>query len=1110
LTPEQLFNQLEASGVNLSAEGGRLRANAPKGGLTDELKSAIAASKDALIALLERRSALRGKGLVRVDRAGPLPVSPFQERLWILQRLEPGSSAYNIVHAWKNPAGADTASVVAAIESLLERHEILRSCFDEAEAGLVSRPLPRGAVRLEVRDLSALAADEQRRQIDIDMNEQVGEPFDLTTVPPTRFVVYRLADSQSATLLTAHHIAVDDWSLALLEKEVTAACAPGAPPAATALPQLQYTDYAAWQRATTDPSVIAADLDWWTRYMAQAPQLSVFPPDLPVAGPTSLTNSSGATHSVRWSPELAAGIRALARKESATLYMTLMAACATVLRWHTGQEDFVLGSPMGARERTELESMIGPFVNLLLVRLDVKGDPTFAELLGRTRNSMLEAHERRHVPFEMLLERLKPARNVTHSPLFQIALVHHNAPQVDGETGGESVRRAGGAMHELTWFARETAAGLECSFEYRADLYSAATIERIAAHLETVLRGAAEDSERRLSALAVLSRAELAQLAQFYDTAVDFERTLFVTQFELVAARQAQVTALVSEGVELTYGELNLRANRLAHALRAKGAGRGTRVALCLERAPLLVVALLAIQKASAAYVPLDPGFPADRRAFMLADSEASILLTANDAASDLDVPTHVAVIDLTGEAAVDDYPGENPLREALPEDPAYVIYTSGSTGRPKGVVVSHGSLMNLLWSMAREPGLAATDRLAAVTTISFDIAGLELYLPLLVGARLELVPLDTAADGPALAKLLRTQGITVLQATPATWRLLVEAEWEGSPGLRAFCGGEALPQDLAESLLGRVSELWNLYGPTETTIWSTAARIERASDITIGRPVANTAVFIASSSGTLQPIGAAGEIWIGGAGVAIGYLGRPELTAERFVADPFGTVRGSRVYRTGDLGRWRADGRLEHLGRLDAQVKIRGFRIELGEIEAALATLDAVRQAVVVARDAGLSDRRLVAYLVYEPGEDLTVSEVRRHLRSTLPDYMIPSLVVTLDAVPLTPNGKVDRAALPDPFGGTAVDSAEYEPPISPMAVLLASVWSDVLKVERVGLNDNFFHLGGHSLLSLRVAAAVATRSGWRMDPRALFFQTLGQLAATGTAASEQMRRRA
>jgi amino acid adenylation domain-containing protein len=1109
LTAEQLLTRLEASGVSLFTEGGRLRVNAPKGGLTDELKSAIAASKEALIGLLEHRSALRGKVLEPVDRAGRLPVSPFQERLWILQRLDPGSSAYNIAHAWKNVVGADAETVRAAIESVLERHEILRSCFDEVDGELTSRPLARSTVPLEVRDLSALGADEQRSQIDADMNAEVGAPFDLTAAPPTRFIVYRLGSGQSVTLLAAHHLAVDDWSLTVLEKEVAAACVPGARAAVTPA-QLQYADYAAWFRATTNPAVIATDLDWWADYLAQAPQLSVFPPDLPVSSVDAQVNGVGATRSIVWDTQLAAGVRALARKEGATLYMAMMAACATVLRWHTGQDDFVLGSPMGARERTELESMIGPFVSLLLVRLDLKDDPTFAELLRRARSSMLEAHERRHVPFETLLERLKPTRHATHSPLFQIALVQHNAPQSDSDTSSDAVRKAGGAMHELTWFARETPAGLECSFEYRADLYSVEAIDQIAAHLETVLRGAVENSSRHVSELMVLTPVEVAQLERFNNTAVDLERTLFVAQFAEVAGRNAAATALVSEGETLSYGELDLRANRLAHALRAQGVGPGTRVALCVERSALLVIALLAIQKASGVYVPLDPGFPADRLSFMLADSGAGVLLTAGAATSDLEIPGEVAVIDLTNLASFDGFPAESPSLEALPEDPAYVIYTSGSTGRPKGVVVSHGSLMNLLWSMAREPGLDATDRLAAVTTISFDIAGLELYLPLLVGARIELVSLETATDGPALAELLKSQAITVLQATPATWRLLIEAGWEGSPTFRAFCGGEALPSDLAESLLERVSELWNLYGPTETTIWSTAARIEHPSDLTIGRPVANTRVFIVGGSGSLQPIGGAGEIWIGGAGVAIGYHGRPELTAERFVPDRFGAAPGSRLYRTGDLGRWRADGRLEHLGRLDHQVKIRGFRIELGEIETVLSALPAVRQSVVVARDAGPSDRRLVAYIVYEPGEDLTVSEVRRHLRGVLPEYMVPSLVVAIDSVPLTPNGKVDRAALPDPFRSAAAAAAEFEPPGSPMEILLASVWAEVLKVERIGRNDNFFDLGGHSLLSLRVATTVATRVGWRMDPRALFFQTLSQLAAIGTAATEQLRRRA
>ena len=1104
MTPEQLLAHVETLGGRLAAEGGRLRVNAPRGGLTDELKGAIAAAKDALIVLLQRREVSGKRELARVDRAGALPVSAFQERLWIAQRLEPASSAFNMVLAWKNPSGVPTTTVVTAIRSLLEKHEILRSTFDEVAGTLVSRPLPASAVPVEVHDLGSLEPAEQSDRVREVMGEEVTKPFDLTAGAPTRFFVCRFNANETATLLVAHHIAVDDWSLAVLEKEAKAACVPGGLPT-EATSQLQFADYAAWQRANTDPAVISTELDWWGRYLAQAPQLSVFPPDMPSATESS---PEGATRTVVWSPELAAAIRSMTRKEGATLYMAMLAACATVLSWHTGQEDCVFGNPMGTRERTELESMIGPFVNLLLVRLDVKGDPSFAELLRRARDSMLDAYEHRHVPFETLLEKLKPARSPAHSPFFQIALVHHTA----SAASTDSVREAGGgAMHEITWFARESPAGLECSFEYRSDLFSAAAIDRVASHLEAVLRGAASDSSRRLSELAVLSSHELAQLRQFNATSVEFPRIPFVAQFEVIAERRPTNVALACGSTELTYCELNQRANQLAHELRSKGVTRGARVALCVERSPLLLIALLAIQKAGGAYVPLDPGFPSERLSFMLADSNATVLLTSDEAAADIEIPEGVSVVDIGAVPVMRERSGNLPL-EVQPDDPVYVIYTSGSTGRPKGVTISHGSLTNLLWSMAKQPGLTSTDILAAVTTISFDIAGLELYLPLLAGARIELVPLETSTDGHELAVLLRERAVTVLQATPATWRLLLEADWQAPPAFRAFCGGEALPRDLAQSLLGRVSELWNLYGPTETTIWSTAERVKSAQDITIGRPIANTQVYVVGKAGALQPIGVPGELWIGGAGVALGYLNRPELTEERFVADQLGTSpsAGMRLYRTGDLGRWREDGRLEHLGRLDHQVKIRGFRIEVGEVEASLAALEAVRQAVVVARDAGSSDRRLIAYVVYQPGQDLTVSEVRRHLRSVLPEYMVPSLVVAMDAIPLTPNGKVDRAALPDPFGNVAAGNAQFEPPTTEMELLLASVWTEVLKVERVGVSDNFFDLGGHSLLSLRVASAVNAQSGWRMDPRTLFFQTLGQIAATATSAGARVRRRA
>jgi amino acid adenylation domain-containing protein len=477
----------------------------------------------------------------------------------------------------------------------------------------------------------------------------------------------------------------------------------------------------------------------------------------------------------------------------------------------------------------------------------------------------------------------------------------------------------------------------------------------------------------------------------------------------------------------------------------------------------------------------------------MLADSGARVLVTAGKAAEGLAVPDTVRVLDL---AALPNPPGEvadDPAQAATARDTAYIIYTSGSTGQPKGVAVPHGALMNVLWSMRRCPGVTAADVMAAVTTISFDIAALELYLPLMAGARIELVPRPAAADGITLARVLASSGATLMQATPATWRMLVEAGWAGRKGFRALCGGETLSRDLADALLDRADELWNLYGPTETTIWSTIDRVARdGAAISIGRPIANTQVHVLDRDGAPLPIGVAGEICIGGAGVAEGYRGRPGLTAERFIPDRFSGQPGARLYRTGDLGRWDAEGRLAHLGRLDRQVKIRGFRIELGEIEAILGAHQAVRQVVVLARDS-----RLVAYIVYREGEDLTAGDVRRYLREVLPDFMIPSMVVALDALPLTPNGKLDRGALPDPFRATSRAVAGHDPPAPGLEQAMADIWRSMLAVERVSADDNFFDLGGHSLLSLRVAQAFERRTGRRMDPRTLFFHTLRQTVA-------------
>jgi amino acid adenylation domain-containing protein len=571
-----------------------------------------------------------------------------------------------------------------------------------------------------------------------------------------------------------------------------------------------------------------------------------------------------------------------------------------------------------------------------------------------------------------------------------------------------------------------------------------------------------------------------------------------VAGFERQVEQTPSAAALSFSGAVLTYEALNARANQIAHHLRAQGVGAAALVALCMPRSIDLVPAILGIHKAGGAYVPLDPDFPVERLAYMLQDSGAGVLLTACDAHDGIDVPHGVRIVELDRDAPrLDAQPTHNPLHSIRPDDPAYVIYTSGSTGRPKGVIVPHAAFANFLGSMQQEPGLSRRDVLAAVTTISFDIAGLELYLPLQVGARIELVPHDTTTDGTALANLLADSEATVLQATPATWRLLLGVDWRPKRRFRALCGGEPLPREVADALLDRVDELWNLYGPTETTVWSTLDRVD-GGPITIGRPIANTQVYVVDTAGDPVPVGVVGEIWIGGDGVALGYLQRPELTAEKFVPDRVRNRPGARVYRTGDLGRWREDGRLECLGRMDHQVKIRGFRIELGEIETALASHEAVCQAVVVARPANEDDLRLVAYIVCHPGSDLTASDVRRYLRRTLPDYMVPSVVVPMDSVPLTPNGKVDRAALPDPFRHTQRAAGDgFDAPATATEQTIAEIWCEALKVERVAASDNFFELGGHSLLSLSVAAEIRKRTGWQMDPRALFFQTLRQVAA-------------
>ena len=784
--------------------------------------------------------------------------------------------------------------------------------------------------------------------------------------------------------------------------------------------------------------------------------------------------------------------------------MTLLAAFKTLLYRYSGQEDMVVGSPIANRNRIEIEELIGFFVNTLVLRTDLSDDPSFRELLGRVRNVALEAYDNHDLPFEKLVNELSPERNLSHNPLFQVMFILQNAPRNELRLPGLTITplatKSNTAKFDLTLSLIETERGLTGRLEYNTDLFDEATIVRMSKHFQTLLEGIVADPQQRLSDLPVLTEAErYRMLVEWNNTWADYPQDNCIHQlFEAQVERTPNALAVTFESQQMTYRELDTRANQLAHYLQSLGIKPEALVGICVERSLDMIMGLLGILKAGGAYVPLDPSYPKKRLAFMLEDAGISVLLTQEQLVaefSDYEVKTTCLDSDW---ADISREARDIPVSKVTAENLAYVIYTSGSTGRPKGVQIEHRSLLNFLHSMRQRPGLTDEDVLLSVTTLSFDIAALELFLPLIVGARLVIASRAVATDGRQLSEQLVANEVTVMQATPATWRLLVEAGWRGSEKLRILCGGEALPRELANQLRERGACLWNLYGPTETTIWSIVARIENdEGPMTLGSPICNTQIYVLDAHLQPVPIGVPGELHIGGDGLSRGYLYRSDLTAEKFVTNPFSDESGSCLYKTGDLVRYLPHGSIEFLGRMDYQVKIRGFRIELGEIEACLGQHPAVQQAVVTARGDEFSYIDLAAYIVTSMERPPTVSELRSFLKQKLPDYMLPSVFVILDALPLTPNGKVDRRALPTPdtvrpeLEGTLIE------PRDNLELQLAKIWEDVLDIQPIGVTDNFFDLGGHSLLAIRLFAQIQKRMGNDL-PLATLFQapTVEQLA--------------
>jgi len=1042
------------------------------------------------------------------------PVSYAQERLWFLDQLVPGQATYNMPAAVELSGRLDEGALRRSLAEIVRRHEALRTTVVTVEGQPLQVIAPQLSLALPVADLSALEAEGQVWEVERLVVMEALRPFDLARGPLFRVGLLRLGAERHVLLFNVHHIVFDEWSAGVFLHELGAlyeAFAAGKPSPLTEL-AIQYVDFALWQREWLQGETLAALLAYWREQLEGAPAMLELPTDRPRP---AVQRFVGGEERLGLAAGLAAGLRELSRRAGATLFMVLVAAFEALLHRYTGQEDVVIGLFIANRNRSEIEGLIGFFVNTLVMRTGISGGETCVGLLERVREVTLGAYGHQDLPFEKLVEELRPERNLSHNPLFQVVFVLQNAPVEELRLSGLTLRplviERGTARFDLTLNVWEAGAELGGALEYNSDLYDAATVRRMIGHYAVLLAGIVADPAGRVAGLPLLTEGERHELLRRWnETQVAYEGEACL--HELFAAQAARVpdAVAVADGMQaVTYGALEGRANRLGHHLRELGVGMETLVGVYSERTVEMVVGLLGILKAGGAYLPLDPTYPAERLAFMLGDAGAGVLLTQERYAAELAAigSQRMCLVCLDGEGgALAGWPATTPQRVVGRDNLAYVIYTSGSTGRPKGVQVLHGAVVNFLEAMRQRVGLDGHDVLLSVTTLSFDISVLELFLPLAVGGRVELAGRALAMDGLALPARLAACGATVMQATPATWRLLLGAGWMGERRLRVLCGGEALPRGLADELQGHGASVWNLYGPTETTVWSAVWEVEVGGTVRIGRPIGNTQLYVLDGQGQPMPVGVAGELYIGGAGLARGYLGRPGLTAERFVPDPFGGRAGGRLYDTGDLVRYRPDGNLEFLGRIDHQVKVRGFRIELGEIEAALESYLATDKAVVVAREDEPGDRRLVAYVVAKDGAALPVGELRAHVRQSLPEYMVPAWFMVLERLPLTPSGKVDRRALPVPEGSRPALEAAFVAPRTLTEETLAGIWAEVLRLDAVGIHDDFFELGGDSIISIRVIAK-ANQAGLALTPMQLFqHRTVAELAAAAdeTLASE------
>lgn len=1025
------------------------------------------------------------------------PLSDSQRALWYLHQFSPESAAYNIPVGTRLHGELDKAALQQAVNHVVSRHEILRTTYHNDNGHPSQHLHPSLNPPIGIVTLDSPPQLDQKASIDAILATTCGAPFDLTNAPPIKVTLVELNSQDHYLIINFHHIACDHTTVTRCLDEIaqtydalTQGRTPSDPP-----PPLQYADYVIWSTEHQDQSALENKLTVWRNRLAEFSGLLELPLDTQRPPQPSF---QGAQLAFAFDATVSSAVAEFSRENASSLYLTLLSGFSVLLSRYCHQTDIIVGTPFSNRNDDALEAVFGCFINTLPIALEITGNPSFFELLSQVTNVVMEARDNQDVPLENIVEALNPHRDASYNPLFQAGFVFQEPPaqlQLAGLRCDPLDLHSGGAMYDLHLWMWQEGGILRGYLWYNTDIFKQPFAHALVNHLETLCHSLVKAPENSVSRAMMLPPAEAEALQRWaWGPKSSPDHSTLHGWISASARTSADRTAIKFADQSLTYGQLEERSDRMAGYLQKSGLKHGEYAAIALPRSIDMLVTLIAVMKTGAAYLPTDPDFPADRLDYMLQQSSARLLITTSDHAKQFAEYSGERVFLDTEAKTIAQHPPISAL-SATDDSLLYLIFTSGSTGLPKGVQVSHRNVINFLNSMMIEPGCSADDVVLAVTTLSFDIAVLELFLPLVTGATVVIASRQQSADGHALENLIKQENISLMQATPSTWRLLLASTWTGSSRLKALCGGEAMAPDLAAQLHPLVAELWNMYGPTETTVWSTCYQIvDPTLPILIGKPIGNTGCYLLDDNFLQVAPNLSGELYIGGAGVAEGYINQPALTDERFIPNPFD--KDTRLYRTGDLATFRPDGNLEYQRRVDNQVKVRGYRIELEEIETTLITSPAISAAAVIVRELNDLDRRLVAYVCFTQGAQLTATDMRKLLRIKLPDYMIPQQFVILEQIPLTANGKTDRKALPEP-NEQSNPGDESHSLKTPTEHQLAEIWLGVLGNARIRANSVFFDIGGHSLLSLTVVQKIEQQFGVRIELRELMLNTLEQQAA-------------